>query len=330
MLTWFLSPKSLGLEHDGEHAVHMMANHLAEGYTILETGLEPNFTSSVEISTFDKSAYEIKDKEYLAPVVELGNWANNELSDHLIDFMIHGSLATLDYSKGWSDFDTFLIVSSKTATNGHALTELRSKLLIGYEYLLSVDPLQHHGFLLCTEIDLRRYNESIMPLLVLNTAKSYFGKSTHLMNSYVDPQNDRENLKSRSEFFRNAAVTGVMDHHAYQNVYLKDQYRNAENGLFQFKYLIGNVALAPCYYAGSIGSPATKPAAIELVKPLLSQHSHTFLENATRVRSEWQEQEEFPYSGNEIPAWVRSIVHPDYLSDLSILLSELESLAESK
>jgi len=148
MLTWFLSPKSLGLEHDGEHAVHMVANHLAEGYAVLNDRLGSERTSTVSIAGFNAADYQGEDAEYLAPVVELGDWVNREISEHVSEFMIHGSIATLDYSRGWSDFDTFVIVSSDTALNGHALTELRSKLLGAYSYLTTVDPLQHHGFIL--------------------------------------------------------------------------------------------------------------------------------------------------------------------------------------
>jgi hypothetical protein len=329
-LTWFLSPKSLGLEHDGEHAVHMMANHLAEGYAVLDRGLESQFSSTIEIPAFNESAYQNKDNDYLKPVIELGIWTNNEVSQHLIDFMIHGSIATLDYSKGWSDFDTFLIVSTKTATDGRALTDLRSKLLIAYKFLLSVDPLQHHGFLLCTEIDLRRYNESIMPLVVLENAKSYFGTSAHKISPIKDVASDKKMLATKADFFRKAAVSNLMEHHAYDGIYLKGQYQNAENGLFQLKYLFGNAALAPCYYTGSLGKPAYKRDAIKMVRPLLSPASRAFLDSTTQVRKEWPARESFPYKGNSIPTWVQEIVDPDYVTDLAVLLSELEKLAETE
>jgi hypothetical protein len=329
MLTWFLSPKSLGLEHDGEHAVHMVANNIAEGYSNLDRGLAENFSDEIEISPFLKAEYQVeaKDQEYLAPVVELGDWVNSEVADHVSDFMIHGSIATLDYSRGWSDFDTFVIVSTATATNGRALTDLRTKLLGAYEYLTRVDPLQHHGFLVCTEIDLRRYNESIMPLVVLQNAKSYFGAITHKINPVIDADGDRKTLAARAAFFREAAESDVMEHHAYEGVYLQGHYQNAENGLFQLKYLLGNAALAPCYYAGSAGEPAYKSNAIQLVRPLLSTASRSFLDSTTQVRNEWPEREAFPYEGNSIPGWVQEIVDPDYIANLANLLGELENLA---
>lgn len=329
MLTWFLSPKSLGLEHDGEHAVHMVANHLAQGYAVLHDGLNYEPTTEVELQAFDKTEYQGADADYLAPVVELGERVNSDIAEHITDFMIHGSIATLDYSRGWSDFDTFVIVSADTALSGRKLTALRTKLLDAYKFLTAVDPLQHHGFIVCTEIDLKRYYEDTMPLEVLRRAKSYLGAKTLHLNPIKNIERQRKILASRAQFFREAGETGVMKHHAYRGEYLQSHYGNAENGLFQFKYLLGIGAIAPCYYRDAIGSSAYKKDAIEQVAPLLSQPSRAFLESTTYIRNEWPKRQEFPYKGNKIPDWFKEFVEPDYVVNLGNLLTELEQLAES-
>jgi hypothetical protein len=327
MLTWFLSPKSLGLEQDGEHAVHMVANHLAQGYAVLNDALNYQPSTEVEIQPFDKVDYQGTDRDYLAPVVELGERVNSEIAEFVTDFMIHGSIATLDYSRGWSDFDTFVIVSTDTALNGRALTALRTKLLDAYKFLTAVDPLQHHGFILCTDIDLKRYYEDTMPLEVFRRAKSYLGTRTLQLNPIKNIDRERNILASRAQFFRKAGEMGVMNHHAYDDVYLQSHYRNAENGLFQFKYLLGIGAIAPCYYRDAIGNSAYKKDAIEQVAPLLSKSSRKFLESITHIRNEWPKRQEFPYKGNRIPEWFKEFVEPDYIVNLGNLLTELEHLA---
>jgi len=327
MLTWFLSPKSLGLEHDGVHAVHMVANHLAEGFAILDEALPTDTTNKVRIPAFDRAHYEADDREYLAPIIELESRVNSGISKHVTDFMIHGSLATLDYSKGWSDFDTFVIVARDTVLNGRALTVLRTQLLDSYNLLTAIDPLQHHGFIVCSEIDLRRFSESIMPMVVLQKAKSLLGERTHNLNLLNGAENERQNLSARASFFRDAGEQGVMKHHAYNGVYLRSHYKNADNALFQFKYLLSTAALAPCYYAGAIGRPAYKSDAIEQIQPLLSDSSKKFLESTTLVRIQWPLREEFPYQGNAIPDWVREYVDADYIVNLGKFLTELDKLA---
>ena len=329
MLTWFLSPKSLGLEHDGEHAVHMIANHLAQGYAALNERLNFQPTIEVEIQAFEKADYQGTDADYLVPVVELGERVNSEIAEHVSDFMIHGSIATLDYSRGWSDFDTFVIVSADTALNGRGLAALRTKLLSAYGFLTAVDPLQHHGFIVCTDIDLKRYYEDTMPLEVLRRAKSYLGTRTLRLNPIKNINRERNILASRAQFFREAGEMGVMKHHAYNNVYLQSHYRNAENGLFQLKYLLGIGAIAPCYYRDAIGNSAYKKDAIEQVTPLLSEPSRAFIESTTHIRNQWPKRQEFPYKGNRIPDWFKEFVEPDYIVNLGSLLTELEQLALS-
>lgn len=327
MLTWFLSPKSLGLEHDGEHAVRMVANHLAEGYNILNNNLDDEPTTEVQIAAFERSDYQKHDASYLAPIVHLGERVNSEISEHVSDFMIHGSIATLDYSRGWSDFDTFVIISKGTALNSKSLTAIRSKLLDAYSFLTAVDPLQHHGFIVCTEIDLARYYEDTMPLAVFRKAKSYLGARTLHLNPVKHIDRERGILASRAQFFRDAGELGVMKHHAYEGTYLQSHYRNAENGLFQLKYLLGIAAIAPCYYRDAIGQPAYKKDAIALVGPLLSESSRSFLESTTRIRGEWPNRQDFPYEGNKIPDWFQQFIDPDYIVNLGKLLTELENLA---
>jgi len=330
MLTWFLSPKSLGLEHDGEHAVHMVANNLAEGYRVLDSNLVQELATEINIAGFNKLDYQGDDADYLAPVVELGERVNGDIAEHVADFMIHGSIATLDYSRGWSDFDTFVIISKSTALDGRALTALRSKLLDAYAFLTAIDPLQHHGFIVCTEIDLHRYYEDTMPLAVLKKAKSYLASKTLRLNPVKNIDRGRKILASRAQFFREAGETGVMKHHAYDGVYLQSHYRTTENGLFQLKYLLGIGAIAPCYYRDAIGKPAYKKDAIEQVSPLLSEPSRAFLASTTHIRNEWPKRQEIPYEGNRIPEWFKEFVDPDYIVNLGKLLTELERLAEAQ
>ena len=329
-LTWFLSPKSLGLEkNDGEHAVHMIAKNIADGYAILEQKLKLESCVDIKITQFRPMEYQLKDVDYLAPVVELGESVIEEgISEHVTDFMIHGSIATMDYSLGWSDFDTFVIISTDTVLNPRALFSLRTKLLDAYRFLSAIDPLQHHGFIICTEIDLKHYNEGIMPIAVLERAKSYIGSTTLRINPITDIERERNILSSRAKFFRESGNIGVMKHHPYEGIYLESHYKNAKNSLFQLKYLLGIGAIAPCYYLGALGEFAYKKDAIEQIKPLLSPDSKEFLESTTNIRIEWPKREEHPYIGNQIPKWFKEYVDPNYIVNLGRLLTDLENTAQ--
>ena len=60
---------------------------------------------------FDIKNYKKSDFEYLRPLDELKDYAEKKLKGNALGFYLHGSLATKDYIKGWSDVDTTIIIS---------------------------------------------------------------------------------------------------------------------------------------------------------------------------------------------------------------------------
>ena len=108
------------------------------------------------------------------PIKELKNYSKKHLSKYLSGYYLHGSYATNDYVKGWSDLDTFGIVSNKTLQNPIKLEELRDKLYAVRKYYLEIDPLQHHGSMLITEYDVDKYCQSYFPVEIFEYSKSFF------------------------------------------------------------------------------------------------------------------------------------------------------------
>lgn len=329
MLGWFLSPKSQGLEQDGFHAVQMVARNIALGYERLVHESTPGQDRDVSIRALDVETYLEHDPLYLKPVVELKNFVQQEIHMHCIDFLLHGSLATLDYSRGWSDFDTYLIVKKETTLDAGSLTYLREKLLQAYHFLLAIDPLQHHGFLCCSEIDLEHYPAYYMPLEVLELSRSFTGAQCIPIQVIDTRGEETRSFFKRIQFYQQVASTSILRHHAYQGEYLLSEYRNAENGLYQFKYLLNNVAITPPYFYGALGEHMDKRLAIERIKPHLSKASLETLEKVTFVRSEWQNREAFPVQGNRIPDWVQETIGTDYFRMVYEFMKEVGYMLEN-
>ncbi len=329
MLTWFLSPKSQGLELDGAHAVNMVSRNIALGYQCLNVESRYTGTETILIDELKDADYLGEDGDYLAPVIQLKAYARRELRQFLYDFLIHGSLATLDYAKGWSDFDTYLIINKKTACDASALVELRTKLLDAYPYLLQIDQLQHHGFLLCTKIDLAYYVQAFMPVEVLKLAKSYFGQREATFSLLDTVEEERRSFLRLVGFFKTAYETGILKHHAYKGEYLLSSYRNAENGMYQFKYLLNYVPIIPSYYLGALGMHCYKRDAIAKIRHIVSSGSWETMEKVTFIRSEWSNREPFPYESNRIPQWVQDIMGPDYFKQVYEFIIDLGRTLES-
>ena len=61
-----------------------------------------------------------------------------------------GSMSTLDYSMGWSDLDTLVIVKRDFKISDK-LINLRKHIMTILPELYAIDPLQHHQFIITTE-----------------------------------------------------------------------------------------------------------------------------------------------------------------------------------
>ena len=134
MLTWFLNPKSKCLEWDGSYAANMLAENISLGYQNLIANAEKLDEQIIVVKELDEDEYLNWDRNYLLPVVQLKEFARRELSEYLEGFLIHGSIATLDYSKGWSNLDTYLIVSKGTVYDRDRLITLSEKLLYAFDF----------------------------------------------------------------------------------------------------------------------------------------------------------------------------------------------------
>jgi len=121
------------------------------------------------VSNFNKFDY-----EYLKPVIELSNYANKKLKQFLSGFYLHGSIATNDFIKGFSDLDTVSIVSKETINNPDLLLELRNRMYYARSFFYRIDPLQHHGSIILSKYELENYCQSYFPIEIFKYAKSFF------------------------------------------------------------------------------------------------------------------------------------------------------------
>ena len=116
---WFFSNKSDYVFKKEPWQINVFANLIAET-SYIET-YNSNNNSEIKLLEFKESDYKNIDSEFLSPIISIQEYANKFLKEYLIDFLIHGSIATLDYSKGWSDLDTLIIIKTSTLRNPNKL-----------------------------------------------------------------------------------------------------------------------------------------------------------------------------------------------------------------
>lgn len=310
-LTWFLSSKSSLLDEQGEWSVSMLARTIAHSYTSISQVDYPLVTSTLAIDELAMSS-DLRDYEYLAPVRSLSQFAKLNLDKYVLDFLVHGSLASGDYVKGWSDFDTLVIVKSETIANSDLLSEFRGLMIEAERFLFQLDPLQHHGFIYCTERDLTQFLSHCLPVAVLEESKSFLKASELTVSHYRSRSQARKFFQSKVAMFRSAHESGVLKHHRYSGKYLKEDFADLDT-MYQMKYFLAVLMSLPVLYLDAIGESCFKKFSFEIVKAdFLS--AWEIIDKASEIRMLWCNQESYPYSGNQIPQWLVSKLGPGYFS----------------
>lgn len=118
---------------------------------------------------------------------------SNSLLVNEVIFFIQGSYATGNIT-AFSDIDVGVIIPDKKISKKEA-KNLRKviRLMLGYMY--SVDPLMHHGIEIILACDLRRYDESILPVKTLRSAVAL--NESRQMNINVDHELSVINAKKK-------------------------------------------------------------------------------------------------------------------------------------
>ncbi len=324
LLTWFLDVRSRVLDLEGEHRPASIAAHLSCSYEAWG-GPAPSSAESVLKAgqPFAPDRYMRKDSDYRATVVALCEFIQQQLRPYLTHAFLHGSLATRDYARGWSDVDTFLVIRKSVATNGDALIELRRACAAAWPLFLSVCPLQHHGFIIATEQDLASYPSTYLPAAVFDAALSLLpGQPPLRLFPRSGHSGAFRGLVERRDAVRVAVESGVLRHHPKDGVYLQAGYRNAGDGMLQLFSLLGYLMTVPAYVMDARGEPCHKRESFVRGRRCFSNAAWSVIDRSSAIRAAWPEQHGVAYTGNAIPQWVRDMLGPDYFEDALRLLEE--------
>ena len=331
MTNWLLRPISRNLIDLGYHNVSLVANHLALS---AQHFLPNNFETKqivTQINKFDSKKYYDIDCEYFSHILEMKEFVNSKMKDLVSDFIIHGSMATLDYSKGWSDVDTLVVVPHSTLKNTKKLLKLRELSYEAHKFIYKIDPLQHHGLIFITEFDIDNYPSCFLPKEVLEKSVSLIDKNKSITLNVRNSYRECIDLTlSKIKLIKSAKKEGILKHHAYKGEYLLDGYENSDNGMYQMKYYLGLYAILPSLILCSLEKPCYKGDSFEIAKNLFSKEAWYPIETISKIRNMWPNLEDYPYVGNKIPTWLKKELGENYFSIGEKFLEEAESLLLDK
>lgn len=317
MLNWFLSDASASIDGEPTHVKDMFAAQIAASYRTIDTTSIDRVATMIEIEPIDETDYQT---EYLAPIIEMRDLVRENLAEDIQDVILHGSLSTLDYVEGWSDVDAIMIVRNSTLGDPTKMRRLRRFMRELGVYMRKIDPLQHHGIMAVTEHDLRMYPDMFLPHQLFENTKTLLGHlelELHVRDSGAD---QRVRFNAIYETFRSASETGTLKHHPYAGVFLKEDFTNASNAMYQMKYFLSVLLLLPSLYMNLKGVYCTKKQSFTLCRPDLESENWGIIDRASRVRNAYKNT---VIKNNAIPEWVQEYVDKKYFSRAFALIEDM-------
>lgn len=225
-----------------------------------------------ECGELDMKSYKKSDSEYLMPLKGLKVYANDNLRQLLSGFYLHGSLATKDYIKGWSDVDTLAVVSKETIENPESILELRDKIYRMRHFFYRIDPLQHHGSIVISEYDAENYCQAYFPIQIFGYAKSFFEYDAIT------------EFKARQ--FQGEALAKLFWFVSYFRKLTAE--KSFGLGSYGAKTLLHSITLFPSIYLQAKGILVYKKFSFGIAKKDFSSESWKVIDRASSIRSSWK------------------------------------------
>jgi hypothetical protein len=203
-------------------------------------------------------------------------WAVRRLAGEMrgnrgLQLLLHGSLATCD-ATAYSDVDTLLIVSHDWLESGERVSELRRIVSRAQRWLYRFDPLQHHGFMLVTELDLGRYARWYFPLELLSYAYSL-----------GDVQPIRYRVRASAE-----DRTWLLRRVCERIERLERGEIPAPATRYALKLVLSEMMLLPTYYLQATGRVMYKRESFAAVRGDFSPEARAAIDALTAWRRDWQ------------------------------------------
>ena len=213
------------------------------------------------------------------------------LNDDLVGAYVHGSLGTYE-EIAYSDFDALIILKNEVFQSPKRLVTAARKLNAARSIMFDFDPLQHHGWFVLTEADLRYYCNSYFPVELFSHAKSLFDdKGLELQISLRE-----SNYETRRAFEEMADA-----------IIQRIKRRQYPMNIYQLKSLLSQFMLLPALYIQARDERGIyKKESFKSAKVEFDSADWTIMDKVSEIRSNWN------YRISGFRRWIMS--RPSYLS----------------
>lgn len=189
-----------------------------------------------------------------------------------VDLYVHGSWAD-DTRTAFSDLDDLVIIDRDEIGDERQLRRLEAWLNRVDMRFCRIDPLQHHGHWIIYRDQLNDYDESYMPLVVLEGAVRVQGRA-RVIGTIDGP-------RTLVGLHRNVRVTLANIERLF------DRYQSAAINLYQMKRLVGSILLVPAYAFQIKGHRISKGEALRASRKIYSEEANRAIEVCSMIREGW-------------------------------------------
>lgn len=189
-----------------------------------------------------------------------------------VNVFLHGSYAD-NTTTNFSDIDDYIVLDIENLKKDNLLSQVLKLLNKIDMQFCRIDPIQHHGHWISSKNELTNYDNSFIPLHILNDSKCVMGEN--FVKGIINSDTTKEGLK------RNIINTckGIEN--------LSELYFNKSINAYQLKQLVGSFALMPAFIMQIKGYDCTKPEAISLSDNILSESARSCIKWSTNNRLHW-------------------------------------------
>jgi predicted nucleotidyltransferase len=190
-----------------------------------------------------------------------------KIKPYVVDVLIHGSIATLDYSP-WSDYDLIIIIKDKSITSINTLIKIRRNIVKINKLLYLNDPLQHHGFFIISESDLFNYDENYLPIDTIRNGVSMFGVDKIIIFK----------INSNKKYWQNKLLKLIYE--------LKSIDVSSLN-IFTWKLFCHNMLLIPSLFLETQGIYVYKKHSFELISKYFDKDDLEIIDYLSNIRNKF-------------------------------------------
>jgi predicted nucleotidyltransferase len=196
----------------------------------------------------------------------------SELKDDLCGAYLHGSLGTYE-EVTFSDFDALVIIKEEVFKIPERLAEVARKLNSAQTIMFDFDPLQHHGWFVLTEADLKSYPEDYFPVELFRHAKSLM--TDQGMELMILTQDSSQSIRRSFDNLVHSINTLIRRNKSYRNLYL-------------LKILLSQFMLLPALYVEiRDGKGIYKKFSFEEAQVDFDGNDWSIMEEVSLIREKW-------------------------------------------